>query len=100
MTESSDSEKNGVAVDGTIADGRSIAEGQVFGSEDTHASLNNERRYGELETASVDFENPLNTNADRCCSTKARLVALALPQHDVLLQFHRPSKSCNHPQAK
>lgn len=48
MAESSDFEKKGAAVDGTLADDRSTAEGQVYQSE-VHADVASERRYGESE---------------------------------------------------
>lgn len=50
MAASSDLEKKNAAVDGTSADDRSTAEGQVYGSEELHAGLNRERRYGKSES--------------------------------------------------
>ncbi|KAL2284157.1 hypothetical protein FJTKL_09134 [Diaporthe vaccinii] len=44
MAESSDFEKKGAALDGTLADDRSTAEGQVYRSE-AHADLTSERKY-------------------------------------------------------
>lgn len=49
MTESSDFEKKDAAVDGTLADDRSTTEGQVYRSEEVHADLTSERKYGESE---------------------------------------------------
>lgn len=46
MAESSDFEKKSAVLDGTLADDRSTAEGQVYRSE-VHADLTSERKYGK-----------------------------------------------------
>lgn len=40
-------EKKGAAVDDSLADDRSTAEGQVYRSEEVQMDLKSERRYGE-----------------------------------------------------
>lgn len=50
MAAFSNFEKKNAAVDGTSADNRSTAEGQVYGSEELHAGVNRERRYGKFES--------------------------------------------------
>lgn len=49
MAASGDLEKKGAAVDDSLADDRSTAEGQVYRSEEAQMDLKSERRYGESE---------------------------------------------------
>lgn len=49
MAASGDFEKKGAAVDDSLADDRSTAEGQVYRSQDVQMDLKSERRYGEPE---------------------------------------------------
>lgn len=97
MADSRDTEKKHAAVDDTLADDRSTAEGQVYRSEGAHADLTSERRYGESERIVPDYGQCVLTF---CFSPKARFVAVAVSQHDVLLQLHRSSMSCTHTQTR
>lgn len=54
MAESSDFEKKGAALDGTLADDRSTAEGQVYRSE-VHTNLISERKYGKNESSMHEY---------------------------------------------
>lgn len=55
MAESSDFEKKSAAVDGTLADDRSMVEGQVYRSEETHADLASERKYGKSDCSMHEY---------------------------------------------
>lgn len=54
MAEYSDFEKKGAALDGTLADDRSTAEGQVYRPE-VHADLTSERKYGKFECSMHEY---------------------------------------------
>lgn len=93
MEASGDSEKKVSAVDDSLADDRSAAEGQVYRSQEARMDLNRERRYGEFEIKHPrELLAMLASMLTIWSSPKARLVAVAISQHDVFLQFHRSGK--------
>lgn len=96
MADSSDVEKKSAAVDDTLADDRSAAEGQVYQSEGAHADLNSERRYGEYECIALEYEE---ISSQLCLHSDAvrKLDLWLLPFLSMMYFFNSIDRVCHIP---